>query len=68
MTTQQPTISPIPREDVLSVHGSTAVAFSFAIRHLKPEPAQQALMVVTPENGITAQAPVLVSDRGTEGW
>ena len=36
--------------------------------HLKPEPAQQALMVVTPENGITAQAPVLVSDRGTEGW
>lgn len=33
-----------------------------------PEPAQQALMVVTPEHGITVTAPVLVSDRDEEGW
>lgn len=33
-----------------------------------PEPAQQALMVVTPEHGITVQAPVLVQSRSKEGW
>jgi hypothetical protein len=37
-------------------------------RHFKPEPAQQALMVVTPEYGITAQMPVFVVDRKAEGW
>ena len=32
------------------------------------EPAQQALWLTTPENGITFQAPVLVEDREKEGW
>lgn len=36
--------------------------------HLTPEPAQQALAVVTPEHGITVQAPVLVEKREAEGW
>ena len=36
--------------------------------HFKPEPAQQALMVCTPEHGITVQAPVLVQSRSKEGW
>lgn len=36
--------------------------------HLTPEPAQQALAVVTPEHGITVTAPVLVTKRSTEGW
>lgn len=33
-----------------------------------PEPAQQALAVVTPEHGITITAPILVQDRDKEGW
>jgi hypothetical protein len=36
--------------------------------HYKPEPAQQALMVVVPEHGITMQTPVLCADRKREGW
>lgn len=36
--------------------------------HLRPEPPQQALLVVTPEHGPTVQAPVLVSKRSEEGW
>lgn len=36
--------------------------------HLKPERPQQALMVVTPENCVTAQVPVFVSKREEEGW
>jgi predicted nucleic acid-binding Zn ribbon protein len=36
--------------------------------HLKPEPAQQALSVVVPEHGVTAQLPVLVQDRKREKW
>jgi len=36
--------------------------------HFKPEPAQQALAVVTPEHGITMQAPVLVQKRSDEDW
>lgn len=36
--------------------------------HFKPEPAQQALMVVTPEHGVTVQAPVLVQKRSKERW
>lgn len=36
--------------------------------HFKPEPAQQALMVVTPEHGVTVQAPVLVQKRSKEQW
>lgn len=33
-----------------------------------PEPAQQAFMIVTPEHGITVQAPIFVSKRSEEGW
>ncbi len=36
--------------------------------HFKPEPAQQALFVVTPEHGVTTQAPIFVADRDAEGW
>lgn len=36
--------------------------------HFRPEPAQQALMVCTPEHGITVQAPVIVQKRASEGW
>jgi hypothetical protein len=36
--------------------------------HFLPEPAQQALMVVTPEHGITVQAPILLQKRSVEGW
>jgi hypothetical protein len=38
-----------------------ACAFGF-------EPAQQALAVMTPEHGITWQAPVFCTDRKKEGW
>lgn len=33
-----------------------------------PEIAQQALMVVTPEHGITVTAPIFVADRDAEQW
>lgn len=33
----------------------------------KPEPPQQALMVCTPEHGVTVQAPVFVGKRSDEG-
>lgn len=36
--------------------------------HYKPEPPQQALMVVTPEHGVTIQTPILVGKRSQEGW
>ena len=36
--------------------------------HLRPEPPQQALLVVTPEHGVSAQVPVFVGDRDAEGW
>lgn len=36
--------------------------------HFKPEPAQQALVVVTPENGVTQNVPIIVTDRDAEGW
>lgn len=32
------------------------------------EPPQQAFWIVTPENGVTLHAPVLCSDRKSEGW
>lgn len=38
------------------------------ISNFTPEPAQQAMAVVTPEHGITWQAPVFCSDRKREGW
>lgn len=37
-------------------------------RKLKPEPPQQALMIVTPDYGITTNSPVLVLDRKAEQW
>lgn len=37
-------------------------------RKFAPEIAQQALMVVTPEHGITVTAPIFVGDRDKEGW
>lgn len=36
--------------------------------HLKPELAQQALLVCTPEHGLTTSMPVIVGDRDAEGW
>lgn len=36
--------------------------------HFLPEEPQQALMVVTPEYGITNQTPVFVAKRDSEGW
>ncbi len=36
--------------------------------HLKPEPAQQALMVISPEHGVTTQAPIILTDRAREKW
>jgi len=35
---------------------------------LRPEPAQQALMVCTPEHGLATQVPLQVVDRKAEGW
>lgn len=39
-----------------------------AVSNFSPERAQQALWVVTPEHGVTFNAPVLVTDRASEGW
>ena len=36
--------------------------------HFVPEPAQQALMVCTPEHGVTVNAPIIVTKRSAEGW
>lgn len=48
-----------------SLKGYDEFARSF---HFVPEPPQQALMLVTPEHGITVTMPILVGDRKTEGW
>lgn len=34
----------------------------------EPEPPQQALLLVTPEHGISGQWPLFVGHRGKEGW
>lgn len=39
-----------------------------ALCNFAPEPAQQALWIVTPERGVTWAAPVFVTDRKAEGW
>lgn len=39
-----------------------------AVSNFRPEQAQQALWLVTPERGITLSAPVMVTDRKKEGW
>lgn len=36
--------------------------------HYVAEPAQQALFLVSPQHGVQASMPVLVSDRKDEGW
>lgn len=36
--------------------------------NLRPEPAQQAFWVTTPEHGPTIHAPVFLQDRESEGW
>jgi hypothetical protein len=48
-----------------SVKGTDEYARGLKFR---PEPPQQALMVVDPERGVTLQAPVFVADRKAEGW
>jgi len=51
------------------VNGSLKGFDAYArISGFSAEPAQQAWWLVTPEHGITMQAPVLVTDRATEGW
>lgn len=51
------------------MNGSVKGYDEFARRfHYKPEEPQQALMVCTPEHGVTIQAPVFVGDRKSEGW
>lgn len=51
------------------VNGSLKGYDEFArAKGFEPEPPQQALMVVTPEHGVTVQAPLFVADRKDEGW
>lgn len=53
----------------LVVNGSTKGYDEYArLNNFAPEPPQQAMAVITPENGITWQAPVFCSDRKKEGW
>lgn len=39
-----------------------------AVNNMRPERAQQAMWVTTPENGVTFMAPVLVANQAEEGW
>lgn len=51
------------------VNGSLKGVDEYAfINNFGYEPPQQALAIVTPEKGITIQAPVFVQDRKKEGW
>lgn len=51
------------------VNGSSKGTDEYAwINNFGHEPPQQALWLVTPENGMSWHAPVLVSDRKKEGW
>lgn len=51
------------------VNGSTKGFDEYSyVSNFEYEPPQQALWVVTPENGITMSAPVLVADRKKEDW
>ena len=53
----------------LIVNGSLKGYDEFAaINNFPPERAQQALWLVTPENGVTWAAPVFVDDPADEGW
>jgi hypothetical protein len=48
-----------------SLKGYDEYAFG---KRLRPEPAQQAFWITSPEHGPTISAPVLVQDREAEGW
>jgi hypothetical protein len=48
-----------------SLKGYDEYAFG---KRLRPEPAQQAFWITSPEHGPTISAPVLVQDRAAEGW
>lgn len=48
-----------------SLKGYDEYAFG---KRLRPEPAQQAFWITSPEHGPTISAPVLVQDRKAEGW
>lgn len=39
-----------------------------AVSNFRPEPAQQAFWLVTPERGVTVTAPIFAADRKAEGW
>lgn len=53
----------------LVVNGSMKGVDEYAfINNFGYEPPQQALAIVTPEHGITIQAPVFCLDRKKEGW
>jgi hypothetical protein len=56
-------------EQGLIVNGSLKGYDEFAsVMNFRPERPQQAMWLVTPENGISVSAPVLVADRKLEGW
>lgn len=56
-------------EQGLIVNGSLKGYDEYAaVSNFRPEQAQQALWLVTPERGITLSAPVMVMDRKREGW
>jgi hypothetical protein len=53
----------------LVVNGSLKGTDEYAwLNNFGHEPPQQALAVVTPEHGVTVQAPVFVQDRKKEKW
>lgn len=53
----------------LVVNGSIKGYDEYAkLNNFAPEPAQQAMAVITPENGITWQAPVFCADPKREKW
>ena len=56
-------------EQGLIVNGSLKGYDEYAsVSNFRPERPQQALWLVTPENGISVSAPVLVADRKKEKW
>lgn len=59
----------IPCADGLAVNGSCKGPDEWSMRMgFKPEPAQQSMWTVTPEHGITFEAPIKLADRKAEGW
>lgn len=59
----------IPAAQGLWINGSLKGYDEFAgVMNFRPERAQQAMALVTPEHGITEQSPILVADAKAEGW